>query len=239
MAVENRHMMGGLLRTTGYARGVCAVAVVLCVGNANVRSADIIATAEISGGGGSHFIGNSVQLYVSNGGATNGGGAAIFDSFTFTAAQLGQTFSVDQTVDAQFSAFVSRLTNGFNDQITRISKLTGGGESGLLTSEASFFSTRPAGGNGIDLAGFTIDRIDMTINQISIESPGSNLSGDGNWTDYSIQATLSFIGSQVPEPTGAALIFAGLVCMGFGRRLKPGGKRKRSGGNVVHTITDE
>jgi hypothetical protein len=195
---------------------VCWIAIVLGSGVLCARS-DLVATAELNGGGGSHFIGTSVQLYVSNGGATNGGTAAVFDALSFTSVNLGQVFSLDQTVDPQFNLFVSRLTNGFNDQITRISRLTGGGSSGLLTSEANFFTTRPPGGNGIDLTGFTIDHIEMRINQISIDSPGRNLQGDGIWTDYSIQATMSFIGSPVPEPSAAALIGAGMVCIALVR----------------------
>src|SRR5205807_840551 len=155
----------------------------------------------------------------------------VFDSFAFTPDQIAQVFSLDQSVDPDFNLFTSRLRNGVNDQITQISRLSGGGSVGALGSEAIFFSTRPPGGNGIDLTGFIIDRIDMKINQLSITSPGTDQAHDGIWTDYSIQATLSFIGSPVPEPSGAALIFTGFVSAMFARQrfrkssCRPGHKR--------------
>src|ERR1051325_11049531 len=185
--------------------------VTLCAGVATAHCSGVIATAELAGGVGSGVITNSGLVFVSNGGATNGGTAAIFDSFFFMRSQVGQVFSVDQSVDPQVNLFTSRLTNGFNDLINIVERLPGGGSFGQLTSEASFFSTRPASGNGIDLTGFSIERIDMTINQLSISSPGRDLNHNGIWTDYSVQATLSFIGSPVPEPCGTAIILGGLA----------------------------
>ena len=190
--------------TLSITRCAWILALALFGGILNARASDVIATAELSRGG-SPVNTNSVQLFVRNGGATNGGTATVFDSFFFTQDQVGQVFSLDQSVDPDFNLFISRLVNGFNDQITIIGRPAGGSSSGLLTSEASFFSTRPPTGNGIDLAGFTIERMDMRINQLSIS------------TSYSIQATLSLIGSPVPEPSGAALIFAGLASAAFAR----------------------
>jgi hypothetical protein len=80
---------------------------------------------------------NSIQLFVRNGGVTNGGTASVFDSF---------------------------------------------------------------------FSGFTIERMEMRINQISIS------------TSYSVQATLSFIGSPVPEPSGVALMFTGFTSAVFWRQ---------------------
>jgi hypothetical protein len=70
------------------------VAIMGLVGESSL--ADVLATAGWTGGGGTHSIRSSVQIYLSNGGATNGGAATIFDSFSFTASQSGQTFSLDQ-----------------------------------------------------------------------------------------------------------------------------------------------
>src|SRR6266581_2193641 len=212
-------MPGEILKATLHqVRSACALTLALCAGIFNAHSSDVIATAELSGGGGGHFIGSSVQLFVRNGGVTNGSTATVFDSFVLTPDEVGQVFSLDQSVDPDFNLFTSRLTNGVNDQITRISRLSGGGSSGLLASEASFFSTRPPGGNGIDLTGFTIDRIDVKINELSIASPGTDQAHDGIWTDYSIQATLSFIGSPIPEPAGVGVFFAALALMRLFRR---------------------
>jgi hypothetical protein len=177
----------------------------ICAGILDAHSSDVIATAELSAGG-SPVLTNSIQLFVRNGGVTNGGTASVFDSFFFTQNQAGQVFSVDQSVDPDFNLFTSRLMNGFNDQITIISRPAGGSIFGQLTSEANFFNTRPPTGNGIDLTGFTIERMEMRINQISIS------------TSYSVQATLSFIGSPVPEPSGAALIFTGFASAVFWRQ---------------------
>src|SRR5262249_45972572 len=72
------------------------------------------------------------------------------------------------------------------------------------SSEPFFFTGFPYGGNGIDLGGFQVQRIDLTLNSLVFNSPGSNPRGDGNWTDFNINATLSFIGI-VPQPTPPVL----------------------------------
>src|SRR4051812_20244880 len=189
---------------------ICTFIASLGAGIIIAHGSGVIATANLTGGGGSSVVANSAQIFVSSGGPTNGGNATIFDSFFFTTNQVGQVFSLDQSVDPSFNLFISRLTNGTNDLLTIVSKVSGGGIAGANTLESTFLTTPPAGGNGIDLAGFSIQRIDLSLNQLNISSPGSNPNHNGIWTDYSIQATLSFIGSPVPEPSCPALIITGL-----------------------------
>src|SRR5438552_13352071 len=112
--LEDCDMPGETLNTTFSHVRTCVFTLALCAGICNAHSSDVIATAELSGGGGSHFIGNSVQLFLRSGGVTNGGTASVFDSFAFTPDQVGQVFSLDQSVDPDFNLFTSRLRNGVN-----------------------------------------------------------------------------------------------------------------------------
>jgi hypothetical protein len=124
---------------------------------------------------------------------------SYFDSDPFlpwllTNSDVGQTIYRDAT-DPQFAAFVANLTSGST-------------ESGIFGGVL--------GGNGIDLAGFQIDKVGLRVDSLSIVSPGSNPNGDGQWTDTSGQISFLFEGVRaVPEPSTCALALAGLTCGGY------------------------
>src|SRR6267142_3555401 len=139
--------------------------------------------------------------------------ASIFTQFTFHTNDVGSVFSINQSSDPGFIGFLSRATNGIAENVSY--SFTIGSVTGLHaiysggSSETSFFTSFPYGRNGFDLIGFQVQRIDLTLNSLVFNSPGSNPNGDGNWTDFNINGTLSFIGI-VPEPSAAAILGTGL-----------------------------
>jgi PEP-CTERM motif len=177
-----------------------------------------VATANISSGGGIHaIISQDLRITLGYTGPTN----TIFGQFTFHTSDVGSTFSIDQSSDPGFLPFLARATNGTLNTLSEIS-YAGGSLTGKDVPETSFFTSFPYGGNnGIDLGGFQIQRIDLTLNSLNFASPGSNPNGDGIWTDYSWNATVSFIGIlPVPEPGSAAILSTGLLVLLWRKHVK-------------------
>ena len=67
-------------------------------------------------------------------------------------------------------------------------------------------------GSPPDLTGYQITRVQLAINMIEIDSPGSNPNGDGLWTDLDANVTFRFFGVAVPEPT--TLLLGSVVLCG-------------------------
>jgi len=139
---------------------------------------------------------------------------SYFDSdpslhWLLTNSDVGQTIYRDAT-DPQFAAFVANLTNGIDN--TLVFNTSGAGSG---STESGIFGG-VLGGNGIDLAGFQIDKVGLRVDSLSIVSPGSNPNGDGQWTTTSGQFSFLFEGvSAVPEPSTYAMALAGLACGGY------------------------
>jgi hypothetical protein len=140
--------------------------------------------------------------------------AVYFDAdpylhWSLSNADVGQTIYRD-AADPQFAAFVANLTNGI-DNFCVFS--TAGSSS--ASNESGIFGG-VLGGNGIDLAGFQIDKVGLRVDSLAIVSPGSNPNGDGQWTDTSGQISFLFAGVRaVPEPSTYAMALAGLACGGY------------------------
>jgi hypothetical protein len=122
--------------------------------------------------------------------------------------------------DPQFSNLAAVLTNGSNDSLYYgHSSFDGPYGSSYNVSESDVFGS-VSGGNGIDLAGFSIDKIGLHINSFSYSnnypwdwdfvSPPDSVTGSGNFD-------LLFYGTPnaVPEPSTCALALAGLGFTGY------------------------
>lgn len=61
-----------------------------------------------------------------------------------------------------------------------------------------------------DLLGYDLERIDRHLTYEMI-SPGRDLNGDGEWTDFYFSGTYEFWGTVVPEPATFCLLCVGLL----------------------------
>lgn len=152
----------------------------------------------------------------------------LFSGLTIVQSDSGKSFVASSTTDSQFDGFAALLTDGTDGNVgggvilgtVYVSPLIGG------NSESSFF-TLPAGSNGIDFQGFTIDHIDFLVNSVSINSPGSNPNEDGVWTDYNLSGVFQVFGEQivaVPEPSSIGLVALGTMALVIRRRRSSDGK---------------
>jgi len=131
---------------------------------------------------------------------------------------VGKTLTI---LPSQDPAFFANLTNGESDRIAFQYVTPVGGGGGFSLPEATFFTSYPAQWNGIDFQGYEINSLSLTINSLTFNSPGSNPNGNGEWTDYTFDATLAVNGQAVPEPSSFlfGIMTVGVFgCFSIGRR---------------------
>jgi hypothetical protein len=136
----------------------------------------------------------------------------LFEQFQLTPSDIGRTFTLTASDEPDFSSFVQMLTNGFNDGLGISDNLD------IITAKAEpeFFTLLAPGNNGVDLQGFQIGSIAMHIDNLIVDSPGSDPNSDGLWTDAVFEGTFTVY--AVPEPSTLAIALAAGMIL-FRRRI--------------------
>jgi len=143
--------------------------------------------------------------------ATN---APLFVGTSITPADVGRTLTATQESDPNFNEFAALLTNGKSNKVTLSfgSGKLGSGDL-FLTKSGRLF------GQNTGFFGTTIDSVSLRVDSLTLNSPGVNPNGNGDWTDYSFSGVAIVDGEPVPEPVSALSTFAfGLAVIGFARR---------------------
>jgi hypothetical protein len=133
--------------------------------------------------------------------------------------------------DPYFDNIVSEITNGVSGLIEVEDRASTGIERSIYgASEPQFFGDQ-VGPTGVDLAGYTIDRIGFRVDAITIDSPGSDPNGDGIWTDFSLRGAFVFEGR----------IASADACKNLGWQTLhgPGGRRFMSQGQCIRFVKRE
>lgn len=125
-------------------------------------------------------------------------------------ADIGSAFDL---VGPDLPTVIEQLTNGIDQELT---VWVGNGGTGSL--ESFWFDDWDF--DAPDLAEFDISRIEVFVNAMTFDSPGSDPNGDGNWTDYTYSVTFNFY--EVPGP-GVLALFALAVPYGLRRRRRADG----------------
>ena len=140
----------------------------------------------------------------------------VYDDYAFRTSDVGSTFVLGSTDDPDFSARVTLMTNGLADRVGYVMAYThiGADYGGNQAYESSMFAGSPFMTNGIDLQGSVVDNFSLHIDSMSIDSPGQNPNGDGNWTDLEFSFTLSINGHAIPEPSTLLMVCLGAIIFG-------------------------
>jgi len=110
----------------------------------------------------------------------------------FSPGEVGTTVWADASTP-NFDLLAQRLINGVLGEIGLEVGVAGGG-GGPGGSESAMLGDQ-VGPNGIDLAGYTINRIGFRLDALTFDSPGEDANGDGIWTDYTIRGVFLFEGT--------------------------------------------
>ena len=226
---DARHLAAGAginrvpepMRGRAVGRSVLLAALLGCLLFPAPCSADLIAVISNSWEGGSAFTPQSNSYYFAFGNFTHESEwseffwitNAVYDTYAFTSNDVGSVFYLTAAEDPDFTQLAANLVNGQPDRIGYISDdspIPIGADYGYTQQyedymlAGSLFLT-----NGIDLQGTVIDRFSLRINDLVLDSPGSDPNGDGNWTDLRFSVTLSIEGHVIPEPSTLIMLFGG------------------------------
>lgn len=121
-----------------------------------------------------------------------------------TPFDVGKTFHQSSATSENFDFFASMLTSGTDDFLWIASFFPGGGGSSN-GAEESWWLNKFVPTQSVDFYGYEITDIALTVNALTIDSPGTNPNRDGVWTDYTFDVTYTII----PEPTTVLLLGLG------------------------------
>ncbi len=144
-------------------------------------------------------------------------GTPIFAK-TITAADVGIPYTVTSANNLNFDEITSLLTNGVSDTVFfGVTSLDTGVATGVFESAFTF-------DDATDFKGSLIDSLTITVNSFEADIPGRDPNGDGIWTDYTAEYSLSVKGKPVPEPAnllglGAAVGFGVLLAKSRAKKL--------------------
>jgi len=157
---------------------------------------------------------------------------AVYDDYAFTRLDIGNVFYLTAAEDPDFTQLAANLVNGQPDRIGWVTAYThiGADYGGTQTYEAGILAGSPFLTNGIDLQGTVIDRFSLVVNDLNLDSPGSDPNNQGVWTDLRFSVTLSIEGHVIPEPSTVLLMLAGasaVLLRNLTRKSRSGWSRSR------------
>lgn len=187
--------------------------------------ADQLAIVTFNSGIGGPTIANQVQLTIEFGSDLFGPPLVTVFQVIVSPADVGRTFTL--SFGPQFETAAQFLTDGKNEPVGYFTSFVGNDLSGDVGPESVvFFGVGPGEGRA-DFAGFVITSLELRIDELIINSPGTNPNGDGWWTDVIARTTLTVNGqaAAVPEPATLCLMGLGLAGM-YARRRSRAGRRE-------------
>lgn len=142
-------------------------------------------------GYGSNHVATAVGLELS---MDSGNSGRLFGDLELTPADVGTTFYADaRSYRNAFRTASRKLTDGLDGRFNRkVFLFPTSGSSTASYPESFLFGDLP-GGHGVDFFGFRIDSIALRLDSLTMESPGSDPNGDGQWTDVTAAATVFFL----------------------------------------------
>lgn len=150
-------------------------------------------------------------------------GVTLFDSLVISPANIGTIYDATSASDAAFSTVAVRVTDSINEFISVA--LTEDQVGGLTEKRGwaeDFFFSHPTPPGPPDLAGATVDRVSLHVDDfIFLPSvPSGSLVPAVVGQPFDVSLTVSFY-SAVPEPVAARLLLFGLMAVGVRPLRRP------------------
>ena len=123
----------------------------------------------------------------------DGADFALFD-VTVTNADAGRTIAIDPGEHPEFAQAVLLLTNGTNDGVAFRRAPLGGASAITRSDEETSFAGGVLADQEPDFAGAEVTGISLVLDAISIDSPGRDPNGNGQWTDVTVQGQIVVLG---------------------------------------------
>ena len=153
--------------------------------------------------GGSRVIASSVEFSWNDHWWTK-----LLDWGVVTPSDVGKTFTQSAVTSPDFDFFSSMLTSGTDDILYVQLRFPNGSSAGTGAPE-SYWLNKFIQTETVDFYGWQVTEINLTVNSLTIDTPGSNPNGDGIWTDCVYDVTFSIYG--IPEPSTLLLLGLGAV----------------------------
>ena len=140
----------------------------------------------------------------------------LFDGISISPSDVGSSYTVSSG-DALFAAADLRLSDALDENISVV--LTEDQPSGRTEQRdwpESLFFFDPATLSAYDLAGATLESIEVSVDQFTLVSGSPLAATSGPPVDLLL--TISFFGSTIPEPASIWILSTGLATLGIWRR---------------------
>lgn len=183
------------------AKVIGAVMVVL-LGLSGPAVADVLGIAQLTHRMGGPCISSSVDFDLVIGALIKS--AWVLPERGLTGADVGRVFTVTPANAPSFDTMADVLTDGQDFYIQPKWSLPGNSSAPAWSESECFGSQTP---NHIDFQGWTVTELQVRIDKLDIQIPGSDLNHDGIWTDVDWSITVTVHG--VPEPATLSLLALG------------------------------
>lgn len=113
-------------------------------------------------------------------------GNTYSNTYLLTTNDAGRMITINGSSDPNFAALAMNLTNGEAGSVGImywVGPTNARWGSGFSEALTNFFDPLPPGNNGIDFQGFPINSLSLLIDTLTFTSPGSDVDGNGLWTD--------------------------------------------------------
>jgi len=153
-----------------------------------------LAQINLSSSGGSSFVADSMTLTYDVRVGSEKEGVIIF-SLLVSESSIGQIHTIDKSNNQDFDAIVDLLSNGVDNFLQLGASLTGWpGGSAIGYPETKSIKGGINGKYDPDFIGSKITHILVHLDNVTFNSPGSDLNGNGIWTDYSYEIRIVIMG---------------------------------------------
>lgn len=169
-----------------YLAGIFCSALLMGCGSDSTAPASVLAVAPVLHSGGGAVVSDKMIFLLT---ISDGGGEDTVFADTVRNGDRGRDLVAS---GPGFQRARTLLTDDVNETVTRGMFFPTGGGGGSFNLESVYFAGRP--GTALDFSGYQVTGIVFHVDSILLATPGSNINGDGIWTDWYLRGSLVVLG---------------------------------------------